>query len=75
MQMKQPRLFVDAFGDLREDCQIMSLQVVAVTRPAKIEASMAHITLCIFAAVTNAITAGMNDARGEWTVGHREGTK
>jgi hypothetical protein len=43
-QVTEPRLFVDALGDLRKDREVLRLEVVAVRRPAKVEASILRLT-------------------------------
>jgi hypothetical protein len=54
-EMKQPRIVIDALGDLAENCQILSAEFVSVCRAPEVEAPIPHIALAVFPQMAEAL--------------------
>src|SRR5690606_34833422 len=64
-QVVQPRFFVDAFGDLREDDEVLRTEVVPALRATEVEAAVAHVADRVLALVSQALRAPPAQADGE----------
>ncbi len=64
--MVQPRVLVDPIGDLREDDEILSSEVVTISRSSKKEAAVPHVTFGVLSMMTDAFGAPGNNLSREW---------
>src|SRR3954469_17377061 len=75
--MGHPSLLVDAFGNLRENGEVLGFDILSVTRPSKEKAVMAHVTFGILAEMANSLSAPRKNLHRERCVptprkpGHR----
>src|SRR4051812_11498782 len=63
--MEHPSLLVNAVGNLRENGEVLGLDILSVIRPPKEKAVVAHVAFGILAEVANSLCAPRKNLNGE----------